>query len=214
MTSLFPIVVLISGQGSNLQAIIDHIQQGAPLQICAVISNRADAYGLQRAQAANIPTHIVSHKDFTEREDFEQTLRAIIDQYQPKLVVLAGFMLFLGSAFVNHFLGRMINIHPSLLPKYKGLNTHQRVIAAGDPLHGISIHFVTDDLDGGPIICQATLKVHVDDTAETLKQRVQAIEHRIYPQVIDWFAENRLKLRDDQVEFDGKLLPDSGILIT
>lgn len=210
----YPIVVLISGNGSNLQAIIDAIDQGQiNAKIRAVISNKADAYGLKRAEKAGIPTHVVAHETFDDREEFDMALRKVIDQYQPKLIVLAGFMRRLGSNFVARYLGHMINIHPSLLPKYPGLNTHQRVLQAGDQYHGVSIHFVTDDLDRGPVICQSSFEVHPTDSLDSLQRRVHSIEHRLYPEVIDWFSEDRIKLEGDQVEFDGKLLSPTGILI-
>ena len=199
------IVVLISGNGSNLQAIIDAIDSGQlNARICAVISNKADAYGLQRAQQANIPSQILDHKDFSDRESFDQALMQCIDQYQPDLIVLAGFMRILSDGFVQHYLGKMLNIHPSLLPKYQGLNTHQRVLDADDKEHGVSIHFVTPELDGGPIILQAHIPVKTGDTADTLAQRIHEQEHIIYPLVIDWFAHHRVKMENHTVFFDNK----------
>lgn len=213
MSKRLPIVVLISGNGSNLQAMIDAMQGGAPFEIRAVISNHVNAYGLVRAQKAKIPTHVIEHQGFPTRDAFDNALRQQIDKYHPRLIVLAGFMRFLGSAFVAYYQDRIINIHPSLLPKYRGLHTHRRALAAGDKIHGITIHFVTDDLDNGPIICQATLQVHENDSEETLKHRIQALEHKIYPQVIEWFANNRLALHGNQVELDGKLLPKNGLML-
>lgn len=183
-----PIVVLISGNGSNLQAIIDAQGQGLDVNICAVISNRPDAFGLGRAKQAGIPAHLIDHTQFSNRAAFETELRAKIDAYQPRLVVLAGFMRRLTPSFVQHYARRMINIHPSLLPKYPGLNTHQRILAAGDTLHGITIHYVTAEVDAGPVICQASLWVQPEDTADSLAQRIHALEHRLYPQVLSWFA--------------------------
>ena len=184
-----PIVVLISGSGSNLQSIID---AGLPIDVRAVISNRADAYGLTRAEQAGIPTAVLDHKGFPDRDSYDAALQALIDSYEPKLLVLAGFMRILGDGFVRHYEGRMINIHPSLLPKYRGLNTHARAIEAGDKEAGCSVHFVTPELDAGPIIVQARVPIHVDDTPETLAARVLEQEHRIYPEAIRRFAEGEL----------------------
>lgn len=206
----FPIVVLISGNGSNLQAIINAIEEGLGIEIRAVISNRAEAYGLQRAKRANIPTHVIPHKDFSSQADFETALRKTIDRYQPKLIVLAGFMRKLSGDFVDHYQGQIINIHPSLLPKYPGLKTHERVLAEGDREHGVSIHYATENVDGGPLICQARLVVTPADTPETLSERIHAIEHSIYPHVLSWFAAGRLTLRDHQVFLDNKPLPKTG----
>ncbi|MGD8546480.1 MAG: phosphoribosylglycinamide formyltransferase, partial [Thiohalophilus sp.] len=167
------VVVLISGSGTNLQAMIDQIHStDIPARIVAVISNRADAYGLKRAEQASIPAEILSHRDFATREDYDHALQQLIDRYQPGLIVLAGFMRILSDDFVRHYQGRMINIHPSLLPRYKGLNTHQRVLDAGDDLHGCSVHYVTPELDGGPVILQAAVPIEDDDTPESLAQRV------------------------------------------
>ncbi len=205
-----PIVVLISGQGTNLQAIIDASQKGLPVTIRAVISNRADAYGLTRAQEAGIPTHIIAHDSFSSRSDFEQALQKQIDAYNPKAVLLAGFMRKLGSDFVKHYHGRMINIHPSLLPKYPGLNTHKRVLKEGDKEHGVSIHFVTEEVDGGPVICQARLRVAPDDTEETLKQRIHKLEHTAYPQVLQWLSSGSLTLSGKDVYLNDQKLPKAG----
>lgn len=202
----FTIVVLISGNGSNLQALID----AAPkhdYQIAAVISNVEDAYGLARAKAANIPTVVLPHTDFAHREDFDQALQNTLEQYNADLVVLAGFMRRLGTNIVHHFSGRMINIHPSLLPKYPGLNTHKKVIAAKDKEHGVSIHFVTDDLDAGPIISQAKLTVNPNDTPETLQQRVLQLEHKLYPQTVQLFAEGRVSLQHNKAQINNNYTP-------
>ena len=199
------VVVLISGNGSNLQALIDAIEAGRiTARICAVISNNPDAYGLVRAQQAGIPVEVVDHRDYPDRASYDRALQATIDRYRPELVVLAGFMRILTDEFVNHYHGRMINIHPSLLPKYQGLNTHQRALDAGDTVHGVSVHFVTPELDGGPVILQAAVPVHPDDTADTLAKRVLEREHVIYPLVVRWFADGRLKLEGDEVLLDGK----------
>jgi phosphoribosylglycinamide formyltransferase-1 len=199
------LVVIISGNGSNLQAIIDAIkEQGLQAEVRAVISNNPDAYGLTRARNANIAAEVLDHRDFPSREAYDRELQLLIDRYQPDLLVLAGFMRILTEDFVNHYHGRMLNIHPSLLPKYQGLNTHQRVLEAGDRIHGVSVHFVTPELDGGPVILQAEVPVHPGDTPDDLAQRVHQQEHVIYPLVIRWFSEKRLGLKGDTVQFDGK----------
>lgn len=181
----FNIVVLISGNGSNLQAIIDAIeQQKLAINILAVISNHEDAYGLQRAKLANIATHCIPHEDFPSREAFDSALQKLIDDYQPDLICLAGFMRRLGADFVNHYANKIINIHPALLPKYPGLNTHQKALDARDKFHGATIHIVTEALDAGPIIAQKRLRILPDDTAESLKSRVQQLEHQLYPETL------------------------------
>lgn len=197
------IVVLISGNGSNLQAIIDSVQTGAINgRISAVISNKPNVFGLERAAQANIPAIAVDHTQFADRSEFEQALTQTIDQYQPDLVVLAGFMRILSSEFVQHYLGKMLNIHPSLLPKYPGLNTHRRVLENGDKEHGTSVHFVTAELDGGPIIAQRSIHVTADDTEESLQQKIQQQEHRLYPEVVSWFCNGRLQFKDGQAWLD------------
>lgn len=199
------LVVLISGNGSNLQAIIDAIwEQDLQAEVRAVISNNPDAYGLTRARDADIAAEVLNHRNFPSREAYDRELQALIDRYHPDLVVLAGFMRILTEDFVNHYHGRMLNIHPSLLPKYQGLNTHQRVLEAGDTIHGVSIHFVTPELDGGPVILQAEVPVHPGDSADDLAQQIHQQEHVIYPLVIRWFAEKRLALEGETVQFDGK----------
>ena len=201
------LAVLISGNGSNLQAIIDSCDRGEiAARISCVISNEAGAYGLQRAQKANIPTHVLSHTEFPERNLFDDALANLIDGYSADLIVLAGFMRILGAEFIKRYEHRIINVHPSLLPKYKGLNTHARALSAGDKLHGASVHFVTADLDGGPVIIQASIPVESSDTAETLQHRVHGVEHEILPRTIGWFAENRLRVVDGQVFLDGALI--------
>jgi len=202
-TPALPIVVLISGNGSNLQAIIDASQNdGLPVEIRAVISNRPDAYGLARARAANIPAEVIDHKAFDSRAEYEAALQQLIDQHQPALVVLAGYMRILGDGFVDHYQGRMLNIHPSLLPAFPGLNTHQRALDATVAEHGASIHFVTNELDGGPVVLQAVIPVLPDDDAKTLAERVHTQEHQIYPLAIRWFAEGRLTATATAVLFD------------
>ena len=198
------IVVLISGNGSNLQAIINASKADKlSVNIVAVISNNAQAYGLERAKENLIHTEVLDHKSFPDRIQYDQALQALIDNFNPDLVVLAGFMRVLGESFVNHYLGKMINIHPSLLPLFPGLNTHQKALDSGCTEHGISIHYVTADVDSGPIIAQASVPVNQDDTAETLKQRVHKQEHISYPQVIQWFAEERMCLKNNTAYLDG-----------
>ena len=205
------IVVLISGGGTNLQAIIDACKQdNYGGEIVAVVSNKAGAYGLTRAQDANIATSVLSHKDFDSRESYDSALVGEINNYQPDLIVLAGFMRILTAKFVQKFQGRLINIHPSLLPKYQGLHTHQRAIDAGDVEHGVSVHFVTEELDGGPVILQAKVPVFPEDNADELAQRVHQQEHRIYPMVVNWCCTKRVTMAEEQALFDGVILPISG----
>ncbi|AOS97411.1 Phosphoribosylglycinamide formyltransferase [Microbulbifer aggregans] len=205
------VVVLISGSGTNLQAIIDGAaEQQCPYEVCAVISNKPEAYGLARANDAGIETAVVNHREYLDREGFDTALIEVIDRYQPELVVLAGFMRILTPGFVRHYSGRLINIHPSLLPKYQGLHTHQRALDAGDSEHGATVHFVTEELDGGPPIVQAVVPVESGDTAQSLAQRVQVQEHIIYPLAVEWFAEGRLRMACDRAELDGHPLPASG----
>ena len=199
-----PLVALISGGGTNLQAIIDAAAAGLPVEIRAVISNEADAFGLERARRAGIETRLLDHRAFADREAYDAALAELIDEYEPGLVVLAGFMRILTAGFVRHFHGRMLNIHPSLLPRYRGLDTHARALAAGDSEHGASVHFVTEELDGGPLIIQARVPVMPDDDPRTLARRVLEKEHVIYPAAIRWFAEGRLRLDDHRVMLDGK----------
>jgi len=188
------IVILISGRGSNMQALLE---ANLPCRVAAVISNRADALGLAIAKQHGVPTQVVSHRDYPDRESFDTALAAAIDRYQPDLVVLAGFMRILTSKFVARYQGRLINIHPSLLPAYGGLDTHERALNDGVKIHGCTVHFVTSDLDHGPIIIQAAVPVLVDDTPETLAARVLREEHRIYPQAVRWFCNGLLKLDAD-----------------
>lgn len=209
------IVVLISGSGTNLQAIIDACNaEKINGDITAVISNKPAVFGLDRAQSHNIPTHVLNHKEFENREDYDKGLINIIDQYQPKVVVLAGFMRILTAPFVSHYAGKLINIHPSLLPKYQGLNTHQRAIDAKDQEHGCSVHFVTEELDGGPVILQAKVPVFEDDDIDSLSQRVHVQEHQIYPMVVKWMCEDRLTMTQKSNTFsallDNNLLPEQG----
>lgn len=205
------VVVLISGQGSNLQALIDAGKRGRMKgKIAAVFSNNPEAYGLQIAQDADIPTHIISPEAFPERAAYDATMAQEIEQYEPALVVLAGYMRILSPDFVAQFAGKILNIHPSLLPKYPGLHTHRKALENGDAVHGTSVHFVTDDLDGGPIILQAKVPVFSDDTEETLTARVKTQEHTIYPMVVNWFLNGRLVMRENEAWLDGIRIPPQG----
>lgn len=201
------IVVLVSGNGSNLQAIIDACETSISHgKVTAVFSNKATAFALQRAKNAGADAHFVDPKAYDTRDAFDTDLMHKIDQYAPDLVVLAGYMRILSSDFVRHYLGRMINIHPSLLPKYPGLNTYQRAIHAGDEEHGTSVHFVTEQLDGGPVILQAKVPIFDNDDIESLTARVQCQEYRIYPLVVQWFIEDRLAMVDGKAVLDGQVL--------
>ncbi|GLX85624.1 phosphoribosylglycinamide formyltransferase [Thalassotalea loyana] len=205
------IVVLISGSGSNLQAIIDACKSDQiDATISGVISNKADAYGLTRASDAGIANQVLSHKDYDTREAYDLALIDAIDAYKPDVIVLAGFMRILTPAFVDKFSGKLLNIHPSLLPKYQGLHTHQRAIDAGDTEHGVSVHFVTEELDGGPVILQAKVPVFPEDSADDLAMRVHEQEHRIYPLVVKWFCQGRLKMVENHALLDNQVLPASG----
>lgn len=213
MSALPPkkIVVLISGSGSNLQALIDAEKANTlNARIVAVISNVADVYGLERARAAGIATTVLSHKSFAAREDYDRALLAAVQQHAPDLVILAGFMRILTPVFVAPLCGKLMNIHPSLLPKYPGLHTHQRALDAGDSEAGATVHFVSTELDSGPIIIQARVPVLSSDTADTLAKRVLQQEHIIYPQAARWFCEERLHCKEHAVMFDGKILPGTG----
>ncbi len=200
----FPIVVLISGRGSNLQSIIDR-QDDIGASVAAVISNRPDAGGLEHARRANIECAAIDHSTYAgDRSRFDRDLSALIDAHSPRLVVLAGFMRILGCDFVQHYAHRLINIHPSLLPRFPGLDTHSRVIAAGEKTHGATVHFVTGELDGGPIIAQASVSVKPSDDADSLAARVLSREHVLLPKVIGWFANGRVKLSNGEVLIDGR----------
>ncbi|KKO48003.1 phosphoribosylglycinamide formyltransferase [Arsukibacterium sp. MJ3] len=205
------IVVLISGNGSNLQAIIDACASGFIAgRVTAVISNKTAVYGLHRAADAGIANHALSHKKVASRDAYDKELLSLIDSYQPDLVVLAGFMRILTAGFVNHYNGKLLNIHPSLLPKYQGLHTHQRAIDAGDTKHGCSVHFVTEQLDGGPVILQSKVPVFPEDDVKAVAARVHEQEHQLYPLVIRWFCQNRLQQRGDEAWLDNKLLSEQG----
>lgn len=198
------VVVLISGSGSNLQALIDGMQAGElSIEIVAVISNREDAYGLERARNANIPAHALSHTHFNSRDEFDFNLAELIQPFKPGLIVLAGFMRILTAQFVEQFANKLINIHPSLLPKFTGVNTHQRAIDAGETHHGASVHFVITELDAGPVIIQGQVKLNASETAKSLQQRIHKIEHIIYPKAVQWIAENRVSINNGKVLLDG-----------
>lgn len=204
---MLKIAVLISGSGSNLQALIDAISRGdLKAKICGVLSNRADAYGLVRAAEQKIPTASIAHTNFSDRESFDAAMITIIDDWAPDIVVLAGFMRILSSGFVEHYAGRLLNIHPSLLPKYKGLHTHRRALAAGDTEHGCSVHFVTPELDGGPVVAQAIVPVLPGDSEETLTERVHKSEHQLYPQVLVWLADGELGYHEGRPVYRGQTL--------
>jgi phosphoribosylglycinamide formyltransferase-1 len=188
------IVILISGRGSNLEAML---KADLPCRIAAVISNRADAAGLDTARRAGIQATVVAHAEHAAREHFDAALGAEIERHRPDLVVLAGFMRILGDEFVRRFRGRLMNIHPSLLPSFAGLHTHRRALEAGCRIHGCTVHFVTPRLDNGPVIIQAAVPVYADDSEETLAARVLEQEHRVYPQAVRWFVDGRLTLGDD-----------------
>ena len=204
------IVVLISGNGSNLQALIDTRESGG-YSISAVISNKADAFGLERAAKAGIPALVIDHRQYPDRQSFDKRLIQEIDAFNPQLVVLAGFMRILSAEFVQHYAGRVLNIHPSLLPNYRGTHTHERVLEAGEKEHGVSVHFVTEELDGGPVILQAVVPVLPDDTRDILAARVARQEHVIYPKAVSWFATGRLHMQDNGVWLDGTRLTGNGI---
>ena len=208
------VVVLISGSGSNLQALIDGKASGElPIEIAAVISNKPDVQGLTRASKAGIPTLVIDHKPFPTREAFDRALMASIDAYAPGLVVLAGFMRILTPEFTQHYLGRMLNIHPSLLPKFQGLHTHQRAIDAGETRHGVTVHFVTAELDGGPACIQASVPILPNDDAGLLAKRVLRQEHIVYPMAVKWFAQGKLSMQAGKALLNGELLPASGFQI-
>jgi phosphoribosylglycinamide formyltransferase-1 len=202
-----PIVVLISGNGSNLRAIARQAEAGTlPVEIRAVVSDRTDAPGLRWAADSGLHTAVVPARAFHERADFDTALGDEVERHAPGLVVLAGFMRVLGPGFVDRYAGRLLNIHPSLLPKHRGLHTHRRAIEAGDRVHGASVHFVTRELDGGPVVLQARVPVRDDDDETRLAARVLAEEHRIFPECIGWFATGRLAFRDGRVLLDGRVL--------
>ncbi len=212
MSDKLNLVVLISGSGSNLQSIIDAIEIGElNATISAVISNVPDVRGLKRAIKHNIHAICLPHTDFDSRIEFDSELQRTIDSFSPDLVILAGFMRILGKEISRHYRGKMLNIHPSLLPKYPGLHTHQKVLDAGEKEHGTSIHYVTEELDGGPIVYQRSFVIEATDTAETLFDKVQKLEHQMYPQVIGWIADKRLQYIDLKPTFDDEPIGPNGV---
>ena len=202
------IAVLVSGGGSNLQSIIDNVHESdIAAEICCVISNRKQVYALDRARLANIPTAVIESNAYDERRLFEQALLAQLEQHQADVVVMAGFMRVLSAEFIQHYTGRILNIHPSLLPEFTGLHTHQRALAAGKKRHGCSVHFASAELDCGPIIMRAEVAVLSDDNEETLAQRVLLQEHKIYPLCVQWLCEGKVKLDDNEIFYcDEKLM--------
>jgi len=205
--SRLPIAILISGRGSNMRVIAERAATGIlPVDVHVVVSDKPSADGLRIAQAMNITTRVLEPRNFPDRPAYDRALVELLAQYQPQLIVLAGFMRILTPQFIGAFAGRMLNVHPSLLPKYPGLHTHRRCLEAGDTAHGVSIHFVTEQLDGGPVVLQTEVPVLPGDTEITLSARVQQAEHRIYPQAVDWFARGRLVLQDGRAWLDGKPL--------
>jgi phosphoribosylglycinamide formyltransferase-1 len=197
------IVILISGRGSNMEAIVRACsEQGWPARVAAVLSNRPDAEGLKFAAEQGIAAGVVDHRQYPDRESFDKALAKAIDAHAPDLVVLAGFLRILTPEFVEHYAGRMLNIHPSLLPCFPGLHTHRQALEAGVKIHGVTVHFVTASLDHGPIVMQAALDVQPADTPETLAERVLAVEHEIYPRAVGWFVDDRLRIRDGVVRVE------------
>ena len=195
---IFKIAVLISGNGSNLQAIIDNLKNQKGIGICSVISNKKDAYGLTRAIEAGIDTYVINHEDYSSREAFEEELIEVLRKQSPDLIVLAGFMRILSNVFVSEYYGKLINIHPSLLPKYKGMNTHQRVIEAGEELHGVTVHYVDNSLDGGPICAQSSLTISTKDK-KVLENQIHELEYKLYPEVIRKIAAGKIRLSGGEV---------------
>lgn len=202
----FTFAVLISGNGSNLQAMIDAVEKKKILgQVCCVLSNKKNAYGLIRAKGAEIPTEVIENDDYSNRQEFEEKMIKVLSKYRPNLIVLAGFMRILSPIFVKQYLGRILNIHPSLLPNYPGLDTHRRVLKSGDKYHGVTIHFVDETLDGGPICAQSSIEIKTNSPKE-LENEIHKIEYELYPKVINWFGEGRLSLSKNQVFLDNKKL--------
>lgn len=207
------IVILISGRGSNMEAILDAANNHRiAVDIRAVISNEPMAAGLETAHQAGIDTQALDHRLFDNRDTFDAALIGLIDHHQPGLVVLAGFMRLLGKTFVQHYAGRLMNIHPALLPAFPGLNTHERALAAGVARHGATVHWVTDDVDAGPIIIQAAVDVKTGESAPDLATRVLELEHRIYSKAVGWFADGRLSVESGNVLLDGKQRPEQGLI--
>lgn len=205
MSNACKTAILISGSGTNLQAFIDAVEIGdLALDLCVVFSNNPKAYGLERAEKAGIPTACIQHRDYPDRASFDKAVIAELDRFAPDLLVLAGFMRILSTEFVAHYSGRILNIHPALLPRFPGLNTHQRVLDAGDEWHGSTVHFVTEKLDAGPRILQGRLAVNPGESAEELALRVQSVEHRIYPQAAAWVGSGAVEFRNGECWIDGE----------
>lgn len=205
MSSSCKTAILISGSGTNLQAFIDAVDAGLlALELTVVFSNNPNAYGLERAEQADIPTACIEHDDFPDRESFDHAVIQELDFWQPDLLILAGFMRILSPGFVEHYAGRILNIHPALLPAFPGLNTHERVLRAGDEWHGSTVHFVTQDLDRGPRILQGRIKVDPDESPADLARRVQVVEHQIYPEAAGWVGSGRVKFCNGKTLVDGR----------
>jgi len=205
--------ILVSGSGTNLQSFIDQVaDKRLDLDIAIVFSNRSDAYGLTRAKNAGLRTVCIEHGDFEDRETFDRAVAAALDTFEAELIILAGFMRILSPWFVQHFKGRILNIHPALLPRFPGLHTHARVLQAGDTHHGSTIHFVTEELDGGPGILAGRIAITPGETANELQARVQAVEHQIYPQAAQLFATGRITYKDGDAWMDGQIL-DSPVIV-
>ena len=205
------LAILISGNGSNLQAIIDAIPDELPTEICVVLSDQKIAYGLERAKRAEIPIEVLSQDEFANKKTYDEALQECLDRYQPELITLAGFMRILTSPLILHFENRIINIHPSLLPKYPGLNTHEQALHAKDTRHGATVHVVTPELDSGPIIMQSSVSISSDDDLHSLKHKVHALEHKLYPEVIRLYAAGRLNFKENSVWLDGEKLSNTGL---
>ena len=199
-------VVLISGSGSNLQSIIDNASE-IDLNISCVISNNSDAYGLKRAKKADIPTTVIDHQLFDSRIAADKEIMKVIDDSRAVVIILAGYLRILSPEFIEKYIGKILNIHPSLLPKFKGLNTHQRAIDAAEKIHGASVHFVTEELDGGPVIAQSSVEIDSTDNAKSLASKVLNKEHILYPKIIHWYTQGKIKLIDNQnVQLDGQII--------
>ncbi len=204
-----PVAVLISGNGSNLEALVRAGAESS-YQVAGVVSSNPDAYGLERAARLGVPAQTINHRRFEDRAAFDRALAAAVDGIGPDLVALAGFMRILGPEFVRRFHGRLLNLHPSLLPRFPGADTHRRAIDAGEREHGATVHFVTEELDAGPVVAQARVPVLDGDSAETLAERVRREEHVIYPKTVSWFTDGRLRQDGDHAVLDGTKLPPTG----
>ena len=206
---IFKLAILVSGTGTNLQSFIDRVADGRlDVDIAIVFANSPDAYGLQRAQDAGIETVCIPHGDFEDREQFDRSIANALDPFEPDLIILAGFMRILSPWFVRHYEGKVLNIHPALLPRYPGLDTHARALKAGDSHHGSTVHFVTDELDAGPRILAGRIAINPSESADELRARVQAVEHQIYPQAAQLFAQGRVTHKNGDAYLDGELLTE------